>query len=198
MAHFPWQQQFHALRAEQEAAAFSRIVLVSMSYCRMRERERERESTCRHPHRPQIPSVTSSSTSPLQNSAAHHSITTASHIQAPLTTSAVFSPGLLLLFLSYLSYQVFCDRSLWAEPISWLFSFYPSNHDSQRTVGLGQWLRIAVSVSWALRAAFYSQSVLFLFSPRFQVRRDSRSLRDLKNVASAEVWLVSENNSLWR
>lgn len=45
MAHFPWQQQFHALRAEQEAAAFSRIFLVSMSYCRMREREREHLQT---------------------------------------------------------------------------------------------------------------------------------------------------------
>ena len=121
-------------------------------------------------------------------------VTSKHHLPPQLSSHLVFC----CFFLSYLSYQVFCDRSLWAEPISWLFSFYPSNHDSQRTVGLGQWLRIAVSVSWALRAAFYSQSVLFLFSPRFQVRRDSRSLRDLKNVASAEVWLVSENNSLWR
>lgn len=136
MAHFPWQQQFHALRAEQEAAAFSRIFLVSMSYCRMRERERERESTCRHPHRPQIPSVTSSSTSPLQNSAAHHSITTASHIQAPLTTSAVFSPGLLLLFyhicLTRCSVIDLCGQNQ-------LAGFSPSTHQTMTLSALWAW-----------------------------------------------------------
>lgn len=46
--------------------------------------------------------------------------------------------------------------------------------------------------------ALSSISSVFVFLKISWVQRDSRSLRDLENRASVEVWPVSENNSLWR
>ena len=133
MAHFPWQQQFHALRAEQEAAAFSRIFLVSMSYCRMRERERALADTptdhrcLQSPHHRLLH---------CRTSAAHHSVTTASHTQAPLTTSAVFSPGLMLLFyhicLTRCSVVNLCGQNQ-------LAGFSPSTHQTMTLSALWAW-----------------------------------------------------------
>ena len=165
MADLPWQQQFHALRAEQEAAAFPRIFLFPRVIAEWeQEREREKESACTC--WPQIPPVTSSSTSPLQNFCCSSLLTTASHIRAPLTTAAVFSPGLQLLFyhicLTGCSVVNHCGQNQ-------LAGVSPA-HETMTLSTLWAWdsgFRIAVLVSWALRVALYTQSVLFLFSPRF-------------------------------
>ena len=130
-----------------------------------REKEKEKESACTC--RPQIPPVTSSSTSPLQNFCCSSLLTTASHIRAPLTTAAVFSPGLQLLFyhicLTGCSVVDHCGQNQ-------LAGVSPSAHETMTLSTLWAWdsgFRIAVLVNWALRVALYPQSVLFLFSPRF-------------------------------
>lgn len=67
-------------------------------------------------------------------------------------------------------------------------------------MGPGQWLQdSSVGELGPQGCTLHSISSVFVFSKIPGVQRDSfRNLGDLKNAASAEVWLVSENNSLWR
>lgn len=117
MAHFPWQQQFHALKAEKEAAAFQNLpcfheLLQNES---KKEKERERESTCRHPHRPQIPSVTSSLTSPPAELAAHHRspllVTSKHHLPPQLSSHLVFCCFFIIPALPGILWLIFVGRT---------------------------------------------------------------------------------------
>lgn len=80
-----------------------------------------------------------------------------------------------------------------------LAGFSPSAHQTMTPSTLWAWdIGSDSSVGeLGLRVALLLLiSSVFIFSKILSLRDSSP--RDLENVASAEVWLVSENNSLWR